>query len=333
MGNPLSEETARGMRRLWFDYLDVVEPIRPRLHRYCLRLTGSIWDAEDLMQDTLLRGFGQIGRADMSPPSDPGGPPRRWFDKPQAYLSQIATNLWIDRRRRAQRETLVPEIDASGETGHAVVTKAAGERLFACTAPQERAALVLKDVFDLSIEEIATMLSTTQGAVKSALSRGRQKLEEAQPLPARNNPASEETVNRFIAAWNTREPDRIRDVLLESVTYEPLGVGGERGTKNPIWMSVAVPKGVAAERFTIEGELIVAYTFAIEGQKYLGGIQRLEESDGRVSRILNYYFCPDTIAAVAREIGIRPWSNGYHQDEETLQRMVAGAGLPWAPNP
>jgi RNA polymerase sigma-70 factor (ECF subfamily) len=332
MGNPMSEETARGMRRLWFDYLDVVEPVRPKLHRYCLRLTGSIWDAEDLVQDTLLRGFGQIGRADMSPPGDPGGPPRRWFDKPQAYLSQIATNLWIDTRRRAQRETLSAEIEGGAEApSRPVITKAAGAQLFARTAPQERAAIVLKDVFDFSLDEIATMLSTTPGAVKSALSRGRQKLEEPETVPARNSPASDETVDRFIAAWNTREPNRLREVLLESVTYEPLGVGGERGLKNPIWMSVSVPKGVGAERFTIEGESIVAYTFAIEGHKYLGGIQRLEESEARVSRIVNYYFCPDTIAAVAREIGIKAWSNGYHQDEETLKRMIAGASLPWAP--
>ena len=329
MGEPLNEETARAMRRLWFDYLDLVEPIRPKLHRYCLKLTGSLWDAEDLVQDALLRGFGQIGRADMSPPHDPGGPSRRWFDKPQAYLCQIATNLWIDNRRRAQREVSAADVDSAADAPRPVVTKAAGTRLFVRTAPQERAAIVLKEVFDFSLDEIATMLSTTPGAVKSALSRARQKLEEPQAVPVRNNSATEETVNRFIAAWNTREPERLKDVLLESVTYEPLGVGGERGLKNPIWLGVSVPKGVSAERFTIEGELIVAYTFVIEGQKYLGGVQRLEESEGRVSRIVNYHFCPDTIAAVAREIGFRPWSNGYHQDADTLARMVAGADLPW----
>jgi RNA polymerase sigma-70 factor (ECF subfamily) len=330
MGNPMSEETARGMRRLWFDYLDTFEPVRPKLYRYCLKLSGSIFDAEDLVQDTLLRGFGSIGRADMSPPHDPGGPTRRWFEKPDAYLAQIATNLWIDRRRRAERETLAPDVDAGSETQRAVVTRAAPARLFARTAPQERAAVVLKDVFDLSLEEIASVLSTTPGAVKSALVRGREKLESLDPMPSRNPPASEETIDRFIAAWNARDRAKLISLLLESVTYEPLGVGGEKGTKNAIWIDVPRRKGAEAERFTIDGELIVAFTFVLEGQKYLGGIERLEEVDGRISRIITYHFCPDTIAAVAREIGIKPWSNGYHQEEETLQRMVAGADLPWA---
>jgi RNA polymerase sigma-70 factor (ECF subfamily) len=329
MGNPLSEETARGLRRLWFDYLDVFEPVRPKLYRYCLKLSGSVFDAEDLVQDTLLRGFGSIGRADMSPPHDPGGPTRRWYEKPDAYLAQIATNLWIDRRRRAERETLAPEIDSGSEAPRAVVTRSVPAKLYARTAPQERAAIVLKDVFDLSLEEIASVLSTTTGAVKSALSRGREKLESPETMPARNNPASEETIDRFIEAWNSRDRGRLVALLLESVKYEPLGVGGEKGTKNAIWIDVPRGKGVMAERYTIEDELIVAFTFTLEDQKYLAGIERLEEVDGRISRIITYHFCPDTIAAVAREIGIKPWSHGYHQEEETLKRMVAGAELPW----
>lgn len=331
MGNPMSEETARGMRRLWFDYLDTFEPVRPKLYRYCLKLSGSVFDAEDLVQDTLLRGFASIGRADLSPPRDPGGPTRRWYDRPDAYLAQIATNLWIDRRRRAERETLMADVDAGSETPRAVVTRSAPARLYERTAPQERTAIVLKEVFELSLEEIASVLSTTPGAVKSALARGREKLEAPETMPARNNPASEQTIDRFIAAWNSRDRGRLVALLLESIKYEPLGVGGEKGTKNAIWIDVPRGKGVVAERFTIEGEPIVAFTFVLEGQKYLAGIERLEEVDGRISRIITYHFCPDTIAAVAREIGIKPWSNGYHQEEETLQRMVAGADLPWAP--
>src|SRR5689334_13506510 len=104
MGDPITEDSARAMRKLWFDYLDAMGTIRPRLHACCLRLTGSVWDAEDLVQDTLLRGFGIIGRGDMNPARGPVG--LRWFDKPEAYLCRIATNLWIDRVRRGRRERL-----------------------------------------------------------------------------------------------------------------------------------------------------------------------------------------------------------------------------------
>jgi RNA polymerase sigma-70 factor (ECF subfamily) len=177
------------LRALWFDYLDTIEPVRPKLHAYCLRLTGSIWDAEDLIQDALLRGFGAIGRSDMNNFSDRAE--RQWFDRPEAYLSQIATNLWIDQQRRRQRETLQPEIDTQSVEPAPIITPATGAALFARAAPQERAAVVLKDVFDFSLDEIAGMLATTAGAVKSALYRGRAKLgADGAATPARHAAAS-----------------------------------------------------------------------------------------------------------------------------------------------
>jgi RNA polymerase sigma-70 factor (ECF subfamily) len=329
MTAPVTEETARTMRALWFDYLDAVEAVRPRLHAYCLRLTGTVWDAEDLVQDTLLRGFGAIGRCDMSPPKE-DGTGGRWFDKPQAYLAQIATNLWIDRHRRSGRDGLLQQADAPTEDTAPVITRSAGAALFERAAPQERAAVVLKDVFDFSLEEIAAMLSTTPGAVKAALHRGRGKLREAAATPpARTSPASAALIDQFIAAFNARDMNAIRALLLESVTYEPQGVGGERGTRG-IWLKVPVPDIVSAERHVVDGERVVAFTFVTKAVKRLGGLERLEEADGRISRIINYYFCPDTLAHAAAALGMAPWSNGYHQDEETLSRMIANAGLPWA---
>src|SRR5690242_3601200 len=115
MAEPITGETARAMRKLWFDYVDTIAPIRPKLHAYCLRLTGSVWDAEDLLQDTLLRGFGVIGRGDLHGPESP-------FTRPQAYLSQVATNLWIDRIRRNRRETLAADPDAGAEEQKTLIT-------------------------------------------------------------------------------------------------------------------------------------------------------------------------------------------------------------------
>ena len=329
MTAPMTDETARTMRALWFDYLDAVEAVRPRLHAYCLRLTGTVWDAEDLAQDALLRGFGTIGRCDMSPPKE-AGTGGRWFDQPQAYLAQIATNLWIDRWRRSRRDGLPGEADPGSEDAAPVITRSAGAALFERAAPRERAAVVLKDVFDFSLDEIAAMLSTTPGAVKAALHRGRGKLREtAAAAPARTNPASVALIDRFIAAFNARDVTAITALLLESVAYEPQGVGGERGTRG-IWLKVPVPAIVSAEQCVVDGENAVAFTFTVKGVKRLGGLERLEEVDGRISRIINYYFCPDTLAHAAAALGMAPWSNGYHQDGETLSRMIANAGLPWA---
>ncbi|HEY1710200.1 MAG TPA: sigma factor [Rhizomicrobium sp.] len=329
MADPLTDDTARTLRKLWFDFLDTIGPIRPKLHAYCLRLTGSVWDAEDIVQDTLLRGFGVIGRGDMNPGRDPDGHARRWFDKPEAYLCQIATNLWIDRIRRARHETLEGEIDAGSESPGTVITRTAGAALFQRTSPQERAAVVLKDVFDFSLEEIAALLSTTRGAVKTALHRGRGKLNEGQQaMPHHNPPASPELVDRFIAAFVARDVPAVTALLLDSCTWEVQGVGGERGKKT-IWLSVVLRDGIAGAQHVIDGEHIAVFTFTVDGKRYMGGVLRFEEVDGKISRIVNYGYCGDTLAYVAAQLGLAPWSAGYHQRGAVLDGMIAGAQLPW----
>jgi RNA polymerase sigma-70 factor (ECF subfamily) len=324
VASPINDDNARTLRALWFDYLDAVEPVRSRLYAVCLQLTGSVWEAEDLVQDTLLRGFGVIGRSD-----DAGGQSGRWIESPGAYLSRIAANLWIDRQRRGAREVLQAEPDPGSEAPKAIITRAAGAALFDKTAPQERAAVVLTEVFDFSLAEVAELLSTTTGAVKAALHRGRRKLSQAGgPMPHRHAPAPEALIDRFIVAFNARDVAAITALLLESSSYEPLGVGGEHGTRTT-WLTVSFVEGVTAERRFVQGESVVAYTFAHKGRRRLGGLVRLEEAEGRIARIINYFYCPDTLAAVATELGLEPWSNGYHQTGETLDNMIAAAKLPW----
>lgn len=331
MTAPISDQTASVMRQLWFDYLDTIEPIRPRLHRFCVKLTGSIWDGEDLLQDTLLRGFGSIARDPVTQSPELGA--RRWFDKPQGYLSQIAVNLWIDQRRRAQREFEFRAMDIPATTRETpVVTRSAGTALFDRTSPQERAALVLKEVFDFDLSEIAQLLSTTEGAIKTALHRARKKLSDERNggMPHRLAKASAELVDRFVVALNTRDVEKITALLLEPATYEVQGVGWERG-KRTIWLGVATneARDVTAERRFVDGEFVVVHTFVANGKTYLGSVARLEESEEKVARIINYHYCPDTLVHVARLLELEPWSNGYHQTDRVLAQMVMDSALPW----
>jgi DNA-directed RNA polymerase specialized sigma24 family protein len=86
---PLTDETAKLLREAWFRYLDTLALIRESLYRYCRRITRDIWDAEDLLQDTLLKGFGAIGRGEVTSEA-------AQVNGPRTYLFRIATNLWID---------------------------------------------------------------------------------------------------------------------------------------------------------------------------------------------------------------------------------------------
>jgi RNA polymerase sigma-70 factor (ECF subfamily) len=186
----------------WHDFLEIYQPLRPELYRYCRDLTHSPCDAEDLAQDTMARAFTTLACTERRPTS------------PRAWLHRIASNLWIDRTRRA-REVL----DASPEMGEASLgdprtTREAAGTLFGSLAPQERAAVVLKDVLDMTLEETAEVLSTTVGAVKAALHRGRGKLVD--PAAGDVRAFSREALDIFCHALTTRDLDRLTSLLLES---------------------------------------------------------------------------------------------------------------------
>jgi RNA polymerase sigma-70 factor, ECF subfamily len=322
MAKPITDQSAQALRALWFDFMDEIEPLRPKLHAYCHSLSGSIWEAEDLVQESMLRAFAVMGRGDLH------GEHSR-FQSPQAYLSQIATNLWIDRLRRQRRECGQLADEPAESPPDAVVTPAAGAALFAKTSPQERAAVVLRDVFEFSVEETADVLATTPGAVKSALSRARGKLAaERSLLPPRAGSASAALVERFIAAFNARDMAALVELLLEPVTWEVQGVGGERG-RDTVWLKVEQPQAIVAVSHVIDGELVVAFTVPDGARKRLTGLERLEETDGRISRIVNYVFCPDTLANVAERLGMSSRPVGYHQDPPTLANMIADTKRPW----
>lgn len=91
----------------------------------------------------------------------------------RAYLLRVATNLWIDQLRRKEVRFGRPDISKpSPAPEQAVATREAAAKLLTQDSPQERAAIVLRDTFDFTAEEIAVMLSTMVGAVNSALYRG-----------------------------------------------------------------------------------------------------------------------------------------------------------------
>ena len=100
------DELSHGMRASWQRFLDVIEPLRPELYRYCRYLTHSAWDAEDLAQDTLARAFVTLGTVFRELPN------------PRAWLFRVVSNLWIDRTRRRRRE---PALDETAEESGAPI--------------------------------------------------------------------------------------------------------------------------------------------------------------------------------------------------------------------
>jgi RNA polymerase sigma-70 factor (ECF subfamily) len=325
----ISDETAKLLREAWYKYLDTIEPARAPLYRYCRRLTGGVWDAEDLLQDTLLKGFGSIGRGEVISES-------AQVRDPRSYLFRIATNLWIDQVRRREfdlrqsdRPSTYPAADSSIET------REAASVLMTVAAPQERAAVVLREVFEFTLEEIASMLSTTVGAIKSALHRGRANIEKKNDMTRTSYRApSKELVDRFVVALNARDIEGVTKLLLDNTTLDVYGVGSERGkgmTHYRVTFENAKGLPGRAEARCIHGEWLILVWAGPPSKEVLINVERVEEEQGHIAQIRSYYFCPEVIAEIAAEIGANAWSSpdGQNQPPETQARIAASAHLPW----
>ena len=324
-----SDQTAQHLREAWFRFVDTIEPIRPGLYRYCRRLTRNVWDAEDLLQETLVRAFPAVARGE------------KW-GSPRAYLFRIASNAWIDEVRRGETRR-ANDIEAQGMTSpnDSLATRDAAAKLIEKASPQERAAVLLKDVFDFSIEEVADLLSTTEGAIKSALHRARNQLQETKDIP-RPNPRSpsKELLDKFVAAFEARDVNAVTGLLLENITLEVPGVGGERG-KAMVWVRSSLDwptpnnpnppqRNWISEVVQYQGQWIVAIWQSPRSASILADVNRFEEDDGRIARIWEYHFCPDSIAEIAAALGAKAMNHGYRHRPEVLANVIASAELPWA---
>src|SRR5262249_3725154 len=102
------------------------------------------------------------------------------------------------------------------------------------------------------------------------------------------------------------------------------------------WLEVNLgrPPAVSFERRSLQGEEVVVGVLTTRGgRRLLTGVSRLEMADGRISRHVGYFYCPETLAAAAQELGMQPASHGYHQDPAPLERMIGDARLPWRAEP
>lgn len=140
-----------------------VEQIRQTLMRYCISITGSIWDAEDLVQETCLKAMSVITG-------------EQEHVNPEAYLFRIARNKWIDQVRKKQRAAKnmnqVEQIELFPDI-LGIDVEAAFVVLLKHVSPLQRTVFLLRDIYGFSGTEVAKLLETTEGAVKTSLHRAR----------------------------------------------------------------------------------------------------------------------------------------------------------------
>ena len=307
----LSEQIAES----WERFIELVEPHRPELFGFARRLTRNAFDAEDLVHDALMRAFGTVASGRIR--------------NPRAYLFRILSNLWIDELRRSRPESAGGEEEQHADpdtSGRGDELRDAAERALGVLSPRERVAVVLKDAFGLSHAEIADVISSSEGAVKVALHRGRRRLAEDRARPARRPRVSRELVDRFVEAFRAHDLERLRPLLLETVETEvfPCGVGvGLDHAERSGWLRGAFyhhsPEHEAREelyprRFEVqvlEGEPVVLVFRSYATGEALEELWRFEEDAGQIARVRDYCFSPDLLRWAADQLDLPLRASGY----------------------
>src|SRR5579871_6812305 len=198
-------------------FMELVDEMRPELHRYCARMTGSVFDGEDVVQDTLAKAYYALGQM---------------FDPPnlRPWLFRIAHNTALDYLRRYERKNvdIVPEvpdrvyIEETGESTTDPELVEAALTVFLELPPLQRGALILKDVLGHSLAEISDTLGTSVGAVKAALSRARANVLRA-PRTSASGPASSRdraALRRYVDLFNDRNWDALRALIGEDARLD-----------------------------------------------------------------------------------------------------------------
>jgi len=208
-------------------FLELVAEIRPELHRYCARLTGSVVDGEDVVQDTLAKAYYAISMATEMPPLRP-------------FLFRIAHNTALDLLRRYDRRHVelvadAPEEAAMDERPDPEVVRAALATFLELPIAQ-RSAVILKDVLGCTLEEIVDCTGSSLPAVKAALFRGRTALREqvrAEPSAATLSLAdrAEERarLHRYAALFNARDFEALRASIAEDCRLDLVSRAQRRG--------------------------------------------------------------------------------------------------------
>jgi RNA polymerase sigma factor (sigma-70 family) len=198
-------------------FLELVADVRPELHRYCARMTGSVADGEDIVQDTLARAYYLLPEMDEVPAFRP-------------WLFRIAHNRALDHLRSygarmgepleaVQDSAVAPAPDPGDDIARQQAVQAALSR-FVELAPAQRSCVILKDVLGHSLDEIGGLLELSLPAVKAALHRGRARLRELKVTQATAPPRTSPAVARYVALFNARDWDGVRAMLAEDVQLD-----------------------------------------------------------------------------------------------------------------
>src|SRR5437868_3773166 len=229
-------------------FAQIVEPYRGQLHAHCYRMLGSVYDADDALQETLLRAWRGLSRfhgrsalrswlytiatnvcltqisrrpkrvlpIDYGPATDPHVSPG------QPVVESIWLEPYPDESLGIEDGFAAPEAHYEQREGVELAFIAALQHL----APNQRAVLILREVLGFSAKESADLLDTSVASINSALQRARAAVEERVPaqtqqqtLRALGDEELKELVDRYVDAWERNDVQAFTAMLAEDATF------------------------------------------------------------------------------------------------------------------
>jgi RNA polymerase sigma-70 factor (TIGR02957 family) len=207
---------------------ELLDELRPRAFAIAYRMLGSVTEAEDVVQEALLRVNNALEAGEK-------------IESPRAYVATVTTRLAIDELRsaRVRRETYVGEwlpepvvVDARDDPARqaemADSLSLAFLVLLENLSPEQRAALLLHDVFDYDYAEIARIIGKSEDNARQLAVRARRHVEDGKPRFEADKRKRDELARRFFAAAQKGDLGALEALLAKDVTLK-----GDGGGKAP----------------------------------------------------------------------------------------------------
>lgn len=211
-----------------------LEELRPGAFAVAYRMLGSVSEAEDIVQEALLRLHITQQQGER-------------IESPRAYLSTVVTRLCIDQLRsaRVRRESYVgewlpePLVDdvRADPAAHADVADSLSMAflvLLESLTPEQRAAFLLREVFDYPYEQIATIIGTAQDNARQLVSRARKHVDQGRPRFEASPEQRERLADRFLAAVAQGDLQALEELLAHDVEVHGDGGGRVRTIPRPV---------------------------------------------------------------------------------------------------
>jgi RNA polymerase sigma-70 factor (ECF subfamily) len=276
-------------------FMELVDELRPELHRYCARMTGSVFDGEDVVQDTLAKAYYALGQMREPPNLKP-------------WLFRIAHNTAMDFLKRYDRQHVEPVSDLPEraepvDAGVDPELVEAALTVFVELPPVQRAAIILKDVLGHTLEETATTMGTTIGAVKAALSRARANIAPRSISASSRTPAlsadERADLQRYVDLFNDRNWAELRTLLAEEARLEQVSLV-QRRVKDAGYFDryaeIVKSQDIRAKLGFADGVAAIAMFDSASGPEPAYFVL-LEWEEGRISRIRDFRY----VSYIARD--------------------------------